>query len=198
MKALLEVSRIIDRITGGIGKLVGWLTLAMVLASAFNALARWVDARQTFGVQLSSNAFIDTQWYLFSLVFLLGASHALLTDSHVRVDVLSSRMSRRTRAWLDVGGIVLFLLPFSALLIWLSWPAIESSWRVREQSPDPGGLPRYPIKLVIPIGFGLLIVQALSELIKRVAFATGVTADPHRAAVAAPDADADAGKAVSP
>lgn len=194
MKALLEVSRIIDRITGGIGKLVGWLTLAMVLASAFNALARWVDARQTFGVQLSSNAFIDTQWYLFSMVFLLGASYALRNDAHVRVDVLSSHLSRRTRAWIDVAGIVLFLIPFSALLIWLSWPAIESSWRVREQSPDPGGLPRYPIKLAIPIGFGLLTVQALSELIKRVAFVTGVTADPHSAAAAAPDA----GKAVSP
>jgi TRAP-type mannitol/chloroaromatic compound transport system permease small subunit len=194
MKALLEVSRIIDRITGGIGKLVGWLTLAMVLASAFNALARWVDARQTFGVQLSSNAFIDTQWYLFSMVFLLGASYALRNDAHVRVDVLSSHLSRRTRAWIDVAGIVLFLIPFSALLIWLSWPAIESSWRVREQSPDPGGLPRYPIKLAIPIGFGLLTVQALSELIKRVAFVTGVTADPHSAAAPAPDA----GKAVSP
>lgn len=194
MKALLELSKIIDRITGGIGKLVGWLTLAMVLAAAFNALARYIDARQMLGTQLSSNAFIDVQWYLFSLVFLLGASHALRNDAHVRVDVLSSRLSPRARAWIDVAGIVLFLLPFSALLIWLSWPVVASAWRIGEQSPDPGGLPRYPIKLVLPIGFGLLIVQGLSELIKRVAFATGVTTDPHGAR--APGADA--GGAVSP
>jgi TRAP-type mannitol/chloroaromatic compound transport system permease small subunit len=179
MKALLELSKLIDRISGGIGKLVGWLTLAMVLAAAFNALARYIDARQLLGTQLSSNAFIDTQWYLFSLVFLLGASHALRNDAHVRVDVLSSRLSPRGRAWIDVAGIVLFLLPFSALLIWLSWPVVESSWRIGEQSPDPGGLPRYPIKLVLPIGFGLLMIQGLSELIKRGAYLTGVTTDPH-------------------
>lgn len=194
MKALLEVSKLIDRITGGVGKLTAWLTLAMVLAAALNALARWADARQMFGTQLSSNAFIDTQWYLFSLVFLLGAGYALRNDAHVRVDVLSSRLSRRTRAWIDVAGIVLFLIPFSALVIWLSWPAIETSWRIREQSPDPGGLPRYPIKLALPLGLGLLIVQSLSELIKRVAFATGAITDPHRADSAA----AGAGEAVSP
>jgi TRAP-type mannitol/chloroaromatic compound transport system permease small subunit len=194
MKALLEVSKIIDRITGGVGRLTAWLTLAMVLAAALNALARYGDARQMFGTQLSSNAFIDTQWYLFSLVFLLGAGHALRADAHVRVDVLSSRLSRRTRAWIDVAGIVLFLIPFAALVIWLSWPAIETSWRIREQSPDPDGLPRYPIKLALPIGLGLLILQSLSELIKRVAFAIGATTDPHRA----DSAVADAGGAVSP
>jgi TRAP-type mannitol/chloroaromatic compound transport system permease small subunit len=190
MKLLLEVSRVIDRITGGIGKLVGWMTLAMVLAGALNALARYVDARQLVATQLSSNAFIEAQWYLFSLVFLLGASYALRNDAHVRVDVFSSRVSRRTRAWIDVAGIVLFLIPFSALVIWLSWPAVENSWHVHEQSPDPGGLPRYPIKTMIPIAFGLLIVQAVSELIKRVAFALGVTTDPH--------GTTEASKAVSP
>jgi TRAP-type mannitol/chloroaromatic compound transport system permease small subunit len=196
MKALLEVSKIIDRITGGVGRLTAWLTLAMVLAAALNALARYGDARQMFGTQLSSNAFIDTQWYLFSLVFLLGAGHALRADAHVRVDVFSSHLSRRTRAWIDVAGIVLFLIPFAALVIWLSWPAIETSWRIREQSPDPGGLPRYPIKLALPIGLGLLILQSLSELIKRVAFAIGATTDPHRADSAA--AVTGAGGAVSP
>lgn len=198
MNALLEVSRVIDRITGGIGRLVGWLTLAMVLAGAFNALARWIDARQVLEGQISSNAFIDAQWYLFSMVFLLGAGHALRDDAHVRVDALTGRLSRRARAWIDIAGIVIFLIPFSALVMWLSWPAIESSWRIREQSPDPGGLPRYPIKPVLVIGFALLIVQALSELIKRVAFVTGRTTDPRDPSAIDAGAADGASKAVTP
>lgn len=173
MSVLLKVSKAIDRFTGGVGRLVGWLTLAMLLIGAYNALVRYVDAKRWIDTQLSSNAFIELQWYLFSLVFLLGAAYALRQDAHVRVDVLYGRCSPRARAWINVAGTVLFLLPFSVIVLWLSLPAVASSWEVREVSPDPGGLPRYPIKAVIPVAFLLLIAQALSELIKQVAFLAG-------------------------
>lgn len=181
MTVLLKVSKAIDRFTGGIGRLVGWMTLAMLLIGAYNALARYADARQWtrqwLDAQLSSNAFIELQWYLFSLVFLLGSAYGLRQGAHVRVDVLYGRCSPRAKAWINVAGAVLFLLPFSVLVLWMSWPAVASSWEVREVSPDPGGLPRYPIKAVIPLAFLLLIVQALSELIKQVAFLAGVERD---------------------
>ncbi|WP_428262050.1 TRAP transporter small permease subunit [Haliangium sp.] len=173
MTFLLKVSRLIDRVTGAIGALVGWAVLAMILIGAYNALVRYLDAQQVLDTRLSSNAFIELQWYLFSVVFLLGAGYALKQGAHVRVDLLYNRLGPRARAWIDIVGTVVFLIPFAVFVFWESLPAIENSWAVREVSPDPGGLPRYPIKAVIPIAIVLLVVQALSELIKRVATVTG-------------------------
>lgn len=173
MSALLALSRSIDRVTSWLGKLVAWTTLAMVLIGSFNALARYLDARRLIDTQLSSNAFIELQWYLFSVVFLLGAAHTLRRDAHVRVDVFYSRLSARGRAWVDVAGMLLFLLPFCGAVVWLSWDAVLNSWSIREVSPDPGGLPRYPIKMLIPVAFALLALQGVSELCKRIAQLTG-------------------------
>lgn len=167
----IRVSRAIDRISEGIGALIGWLTLAMILIGAYNAVVRY--GGRFVGWKLSSNAYIELQWYLFSLIFLLGASYALRRDVHVRVDVLYGRLRPRQKAWIDAVGTVLFLFPFCGAILWFSWPAIRNSWEVMEQSPDPGGLPRYPIKAVILIAFVLLAIQGIAELIKRIAFLAG-------------------------
>ncbi len=156
----------IDRFNETVGRLTYWLTLLMVLVGAFNALARYFD-RYT-GLSLSSNTFVESQWYLFSLVFLLGAAYTLKHEAHVRVDVLYGRLGVRGKAWINVIGTVLFLIPFSILMIAVSWPAVYNSWQVLEVSPDPGGLPRYPIKTVIPIAFILLIFQGISMIVRQV------------------------------
>jgi TRAP-type mannitol/chloroaromatic compound transport system permease small subunit len=166
MPALLALSRAIDRVLGLLGRAAAWLSLAMVLFAAFNALARY--AGRYAGRDLSSNAFVDLQWMLFSALFLLSGAQVLGSNGHVRVDVLSGRFSARVRAWIDLCGTALFLLPFAAFLFWLSWPYAANSFAVREGSPDPGGLARYPIKALIPVGFALLFLQGVSELIKRV------------------------------
>jgi len=171
LKPLLKFSRAIDRLNDRIGAAIQWLTLVMVLVGSFNALARW--ATRYTGVALSSNAYIDLQWYLFSLVFLLGAAWGLNHDVHVRVDVLYSRLSAKARAWIDLVGTVLFLLPFCAMMLWVSFPMVRASWSVREASPDPGGLARYPIKAVILVAFLLLLLQGLSEVVKRLAIIRG-------------------------
>jgi len=151
---------IADRISEAAGKLVRWLVLAMVLLGAFNALARYLG--RAAGVQLSSNAFLEGQWYLFSLVFLLGASYTLKRGEHVRVDVLYARFGERTRAWIDLLGTVLFLVPFCLFGMVVSWPSVRNSWALAERSPDPGGLPRYPIKTVVLVAFALLLLQGLA------------------------------------
>ncbi len=171
MPLLLRIADAIDRFSQRTGSLLRWLTLAMVLVGAFNAIVRYA-ARFT-GVSLSSNMYIELQWYLFSMVFLLGAAYALQTDAHVRVDVLYGRLSRKGRAWVDLLGTILFLIPFCVLMLWVSWPAVVNSWAVLEGSPDPGGLPRYLIKTVIPISFLLLIGQAFSMLIRALAVVIG-------------------------
>jgi TRAP-type mannitol/chloroaromatic compound transport system permease small subunit len=165
MSFLKRFSSIVDGLNERIGTAIRWLALVMVLVGAFNALARWLT-RYT-GVSLSSNAYLDLQWYMFSLIFLLGAAYGLNHDVHVRVDVLFSRLSRKTQAWIDLAGTVLFLLPFSVVMLWVSWPAVANSWSIREVSPDPGGLPRYPIKAVIIISFALLFLQGLSQMAKQ-------------------------------
>ena len=142
------------------------MTLFMVLLGAFNAVARYLG--KWVGVHLSSNAYIEAQWYLFSLVFLLGAAHTLQRDEHVRVDVLYGRMSVRSRAWLDLAGTIVFLIPFSIFGLFICWPSVRNSWAVFEVSPDPGGLARYPIKTMMLVCFLLLLLQAVSELLKRV------------------------------
>lgn len=162
----LRAARAIDAVTGGIGRAVAWLALAMVLVGAFNAVARYLG--RYLGVHLSSNAYLELQWYLFSIMFLLGAAYVLRVDAHVRVDVLYGRVTARTRSLINIAGTVLLLVPFSGFLIWVSLPVIRSSWRIRESSPDPGGLPRYPLKAMILACFALLLLQAVSELIKEV------------------------------
>jgi TRAP-type mannitol/chloroaromatic compound transport system permease small subunit len=157
---------IVDRMSDVLGRTVRWLVGVMVLVGAFNALARYLS--RGLGVNLSSNGWIELQWYLFSLVFLLGASYGLRHDAHVRVDVLYGRLSDRARTWIDLLGTMLFLVPFCVAMLVLSWPSVAASWRVREVSPDPGGLPRYPIKAVILVAFALLLLQGLTEALRRV------------------------------
>lgn len=144
-----------------LGLAVSWLTLLMVIVGAFNALARYLG--RFLGWSLSSNAYLELQWYLFSVVFLIGACYTLRRNAHVRVDVFYGRLPRRGQAWIDLLGALFFLVPFSVFGLWLSWPSVRNSWQILEASPDPGGLPRYPIKTVILIGFALLIVQGLAE-----------------------------------
>lgn len=163
MRLLVACSRAIDALNARIGRLAAWLVLAAVLVSAGNAASR-------YALNLSSNAWLELQWYLFSAVFLLGAGYALLRDAHVRIDVLSGRLSARARAWLDVFGIVFFLMPMALLILYLSWPMFVESYVTGEVSSDAGGLVRWPVKLLIPLGFALLVLQGVSELIKRVAF----------------------------
>ena len=157
-------TRVIDRATGRLGRFVSWLTLAMVLIGAYNAVARYLG--RFIHVNLSSNLYLELQWYLFSLIFLLGAGFALKENAHVRVDVLYGRLRRKARARIDVIGSLLVLIPFCIFVLWVSWPSIHNSWLVREGSPDPGGLPRYPLKAVIIVAFVLLLVQGISEFVK--------------------------------
>ncbi len=166
MDALLALARSIDALNSRVGRAVKWLVLLATLVSAGNALAR-------FGLDLASNAWLELQWYLFALIFLLGAGHTHLHNGHVRVDVLYGRLTPRARAWIDLLGGLLFLLPLAGLLVWLGWATFQASWSVAETSPDAGGLWRWPIKLAIPVGFALLFLQGLSEIIKRVAFLAG-------------------------
>ena len=164
MSALLRISAAIDWLNEQIGKLVGVLVLAMVGFGAFNALARY--AGRFTETQLSSNAFIELQWYLFSLVFLLGAAYTLKRDQHVRVDVLYGRLGPRAKAGIDLAGTVLFLIPFCIFALWVSFPTVKNSWAVWELSPDPGGLPRWPIKTAILVSFALVLLQGISQLFK--------------------------------
>jgi TRAP-type mannitol/chloroaromatic compound transport system permease small subunit len=157
----------VDRLNEIVYALIRWLTLAMVLIGAFNAIARYLT-RWT-GVALSSNAYFDLQWQMFSLIFLFGAAYALRSDAHVRVDAVYSRLAPRSRLWIDLVGHILFLIPFCVMLLITTYPAVRNSWAVREASTDPGGLVRYPIKTAILIGASLLLLQAIAEVIKKVA-----------------------------
>ncbi|QXD16836.1 TRAP transporter small permease subunit [Rhodocaloribacter litoris] len=173
MSFWLRLARGIDRFSERTGRVLYWLTLVMVLIGAYNAVVRYLD-RYT-GLGLSSNVYIELQWYLFSLVFLLGAAYTLKHDAHVRVDVFYGRLSPRGKAWINLVGTLLFLLPFCGLMLWVSWPSVVNSWAVREMSPDPGGLPRYPIKTAIPVAFVLIVVQGVAMLIRQVAVLRGTS-----------------------
>lgn len=166
MNALLQWSRWIDALNRAIGKITIWLVLVTTLISAGNAIVR-----KAF--DSSSNALLEIQWYLFAAVFLLGAGYGLLNNAHVRIDFLASRLSARTRNWIDVGGIVLTLIPFCVLSIALSWPMFMQAYNSGEMSSNAGGLIRWPVYLLIPAGFALLLLQSLSELVKRLAFLRG-------------------------
>ncbi len=147
----------------------------MVLVTAYNTAVRYLGGY--FGFRLSSNLYLELQWYLFSLLFLLASAAALGKGEHVRVDILYSRLSARGRAWIDLLGTVLLMLPFSAVTLWLSWPSVRNSWAVREISSDPGGLPRYPLRTFILVCFLLLIVQGISEIIKKIRVLRGLRMD---------------------
>jgi TRAP-type mannitol/chloroaromatic compound transport system permease small subunit len=166
MKLLLSISQFIDAITDRIGKLAMWLVLATTLISAGNAIIRKV-----FGT--SSNAWLEIQWYLFAAVFMLGSGYAFLKNAHVRIDFVSSRFSARTRNWVDIGGILVFVVPLCVLMIYEGWPLFTQALASGEMSSNAGGLIRWPIYALIPFGFGLLMLQSASELIKRLAFLKG-------------------------
>ena len=165
MQALLKVADRIDAFSERIGRAVSWLALLMVLVGAWNALARYLG--KGLGTDLSSNGFIEAQWYMFSLLFLLGAGYTLKEDAHVRVDVLYGRLSPVRKAWIDVGGVLLFLLPFCIFGVVVSWEWAFNSFTEREVSPDPGGLPRYPLKAMVPVAFTLLGIQGVAMFIRR-------------------------------
>lgn len=171
MPLLMQISRLIDRLNTFVGKTIYWLILAAVLVSSINATVR-------YGFHRSSNAWLELQWYLFAAVFLLCAGYTLLHNEHIRIDVFSSHLSRRKQIWIDIFGTVCFLLPFTLLIMYLSWPIAVTSIVSNEQSSDAGGLVRWPARLLVPVGFFLLVIQAFSELIKRVAFLTGHGPDP--------------------
>ncbi len=160
MQALLRISRLIDVLNERIGRLVYWLVLLTVLVSAGNAIVRKV-------FNYSSNAYLELQWYLFSAVFLLCAGFALLRNDHVRIDIVSGRFSARGQAWIDIFGTVFFLLPMAGIFIWLSVPWVYETRH--DISGSAGGLILWPARILVPIGFTLLALQALSELIKRMA-----------------------------
>lgn len=171
MKLLLGLSRAIDALNEQVGKLTYWLILAAVLISMGNAVVR-------YSLNMSSNAWLEIQWYLFSFVFLFCAGYTLLHNQHVRIDVLSSRLSGRGRAWIDILGTVFFLLPMAITIMWLSWPVFLDAYRSNEVSTNAGGLMVWPGRLMLPVGFFLLVLQGFSELIKRVAFLRGLIPDP--------------------
>ena len=166
MTVFLRISSAIDLIAGWVGKLSLWLILATTFISAGNAMMRKFFS-------LSSNAWLEIQWYLFAAVFMLGAGYVFLRNGHVRIDFLSNRMSARTRNWIDIGGILIFLWPLCYLMITLSCPVVKEAYVSGEMSSNAGGLIRWPVFALIPAGFALLALQALSELIKRVAFLRG-------------------------
>ncbi|MFE4107317.1 TRAP transporter small permease subunit [Almyronema epifaneia] len=170
MERLLQISRWIDRFNEAIGRLAYWLVLLMLGIGVWNVVGRYLG--YFIGQNLSSNALIESQWYLFDLVFLLGAAYTLKHNGHVRVDVFQARWQGKRKAIAELVGTLLFLLPFCGLVIVFSWKAVLAAWAIREVSPDPGGLPRYPIKSFIPISFGLLILQGISETIKNLAILT--------------------------
>lgn len=171
MQTLLKISRAIDALNARIGQALIWLVLAMTLVSSGNAVFRYL-------FNLSSNAWLELQWYLFSAVFLLCAGYTLLNDEHIRIDVVSSHLSRRAQLWIDIFGTVFFLLPMAIFIMWLSWPVFVNAWTSQELSGNAGGLIRWPVRLLVPLGFGLLTLQGLSELIKRVAYMRGLIPDP--------------------
>ncbi|MDP3651185.1 MAG: TRAP transporter small permease subunit [Rhodoferax sp.] len=166
MTPLLSLSRLIDTISTWVGKFTMWLILITTLISAGNALVRKIFNN-------SSNGLLEIQWYLFAAVFLLGAGYGFLKNSHVRIDFISSKLSERARNWIDVVGIVVVLLPFCLITISLSWPFFMQALTSGEMSQNAGGLIRWPAYILIPVGFTLLALQGVSELIKRVAFLTG-------------------------
>ncbi|OZI56062.1 TRAP transporter small permease subunit [Bordetella genomosp. 4] len=172
MQALLRVSHVIDAMSTFVGRIVAWLILAMVLISTANAFGRKL-------FHTSSNAWLEIQWYMFGALFLLTAGYALLRNDHVRVDIIAQQFSRRAQVRMEIVGVLFFLLPGCGLIMWLAWPMFWESYVSGEMSSNSGGLIRWPAKLLVPLGFTLLIVAALSHLIKCVGFLKGLRGDPR-------------------
>jgi TRAP-type mannitol/chloroaromatic compound transport system permease small subunit len=166
MQGLLKVSSLIDDLNERVGRAMIWLVLIVVVISAGNAVFR-------FAFNMSSNALLEIQWYLFSAIFLLSAGYVLKKNEHIRIDVLFGRYTERTQNWIDVFGFLAFLLPMGILIGYLSWAVFTLAWNSGEMSSNPGGLIRWPVRLMMPVGFLLLVLQGLSELIKRIAFLKG-------------------------
>jgi TRAP-type mannitol/chloroaromatic compound transport system permease small subunit len=171
LQFLLAFSRLVDRVNERIGQTVYWLVLAAVLVSSGNAVVRYL-------FDYSSNGWLEIQWYLFAGFFLIGAGYTLLRNEHVRIDIIISRLSPRARAWIDLLGGIFFLLPMALIIMVLAWPVFTQSFALGEYSPNAGGLLRWPVKLMIPVGFFLLSIQGVSEIIKRAAFLMGLIPDP--------------------
>lgn len=171
MGTLLKFSHLVDALSRLVGKTIVWLILAATLISAANAISR-----KAFN--FSSNAFLEIQWYLYAAVFLLGAGFAFLQNAHVRIDVLANRLPARARMYIDIGGIVLFLLPLCYFMISFAWPIVARAWVTGEMSSNAGGLIRWPVYALVPAGFALLGLQGISELIKRIAYLSGHGPDP--------------------
>jgi TRAP-type mannitol/chloroaromatic compound transport system permease small subunit len=173
LSALLQLSRWIDRLSEWIGRWVAWLVLIMVLISAINA-----SVRKAFN--FSSNAYLEIQWYLFAAVFLGAAGYTLLRQEHVKIDVILGRFSRRTQVKVEIFGLVAFLMPFCFAVVTEVLPLVIRAYNTGEMSENAGGLIRWPVYAIVPVGFTLLAIQGLSELIKRVAFLQGKAEDPGK------------------
>lgn len=176
VRFLLKLSRWIDAFSEILGWITLGLTLIMVAVGAYNAITRYLG--QFIGVNLSSNLYIEVQWYLFSLIFLLGAAYVLKHDNHVRVDIVYNQLSPKGKAWIDLLGGLFLLLPMCALVVYFSYPAVLNSWQVLEMSSDPSGLPRYPLKTMIVVAFICLGLQAVSQIVKQIAILTDVDSLP--------------------
>ena len=174
MEGLLKVSRVIDAINSRIGKWFAWLILVAVVISAGNAIVRKV-------FDTSSNSWLELQWYLFSTVFLLCAAWTLLANEHIRIDIVNNYFPKRMRDWIDVFGHLVFLLPFTIVMMITGWPFFLASLRINEQSVNAGGLTVWPAKFLVPAAFVLLFLQGISELIKRIAVMQGKIPDPYTA-----------------
>ena len=173
MKVLLKLSGLIDRLNAFIGKWIAWLILAAVIVSASNALIRKL-------FNWSSNGLLEIQWYFFAAVFLLCSGYTMLRNEHVKIDVFAHMFSKRKQMWIDIIGIIFFLFPFVVAVVYLSWPLFVTSLLTGEMSQNAGGLIRWPVFMLLPVGFTLLGLQGISELIKRFAFLQGLIDDPTR------------------
>lgn len=172
MQVLLRISRWIDCLSEWLGRTTFFLTLVMVVVGAYNAITRYLG--RYIGSNLSSNRYIEVQWYLFSLIFLFGAAYVLKRDAHVRVDILYSHLSPKQRAWVNLLGALLLLIPMCLVMVYYSIAFVTNSWAVMEQSSDPNGLPRYPLKTAMVIAIAVLALQGVSEAIKQIAILRGL------------------------
>lgn len=189
MQALLKLSNLIDSLNDRVGRWASWLTLVAVLVSSGNASVRYIFDN-------SSNAWLELQWYLFSAVVLLCGGYALLHHQHVRIDVVYSRFTRRTQLFIDVFGTLFFLLPMAVLIMYLSWPVFVNAYVSNEISSNAGGLLVWPARMLVPVGFFLLVLQGVSELIKRIAILQGKLKD-HAAEHTGPTAEEELARAIA-
>ena len=171
MQLLLRLSRLIDAFNERVGRAAAWFGLLAVIVCTISASLRYT-------INVGSNAWLELQWYFNSVMFMLIAAWALKRNDHVRIDVIASRLSHRAQAWIDIFGALFMLMPTVLIIAWYSWPSLVNSYEISEYSSDPGGLIRWPVRLLIPICFGMLALQGISEVIKRVAFLKGLIPSP--------------------